>query len=126
MHDSNALATFSYMIGELSTRQVGYLCLLEPNAKDLETGKVQIEHVAKTFRPLFSGPLMINTGFDKAKGQAVLASGDADLVAFGTMFIANPDLPDRFRRDASLNKLDPTTFYGVGPKGYTDYPSLAA
>jgi N-ethylmaleimide reductase len=39
---------------------------------------------------------------------------------------ANPDLPDRFRRDASLNKLDPTTFYGAGPKGYTDYPSLAA
>jgi N-ethylmaleimide reductase len=56
----------------------------------------------------------------------VLASGDADLVAFGTMFIANPDLPDRFRRDASLNKLDPSTFYGVGPKGYTDYPSPAA
>jgi N-ethylmaleimide reductase len=42
------------------------------------------------------------------------------------MFIANPDLPDRFRRDASLNKLDPSTFYGVGPEGYTDYPSLAA
>jgi N-ethylmaleimide reductase len=105
---------------------VGYLCLLEPNAKDLKTGTIRIEHVAKTFRPLFSGPLMVNTGFDKAKGQAVLASGDADLVAFGTMFIANPDLPDRFRRDASLNKLDPTTFYGVGPKGYTDYPSLAA
>ena len=49
-----------------------------------------------------------------------------DLVAFGTMFIANPDLPDRFRRDASLNKLDPSTFYGVGPKGHTDYPRLAA
>jgi N-ethylmaleimide reductase len=126
MHDSNALATFSYMIGELSARQVGYLCLLEPNAKDLETGKVQIEHVAKTFRPLFSGPLMINTGFDKAKGQAVLASGDADLVAFGTMFIANPDLPERFQHDASFNKLDPSTFYGEGPKGYTDYPALAA
>jgi N-ethylmaleimide reductase len=42
------------------------------------------------------------------------------------MFIANPDLPDRFRRDASLNKLDPSTFYGEGPKGYTDYPALAA
>ena len=114
------------MIKELSARRVGYVCLLEPNAEGLKTGTVQIEHVAKTFRPLFSGPLMINTGFDKAKGQAVLASGDADLVAFGTMFIANPDLPDRFRRDASLNKLDPTTFYGVGPKGYTDYPRLAA
>jgi len=126
MHDTDALTTFSYVIKELSARRVGYVCLLEPNAEGLKTGTVQIEHVAKTFRPLFSGPLMINTGFDKAKGQAVLASGDADLVAFGTMFIANPDLPDRFRRDASLNKLDPTTFYGVGPKGYTDYPRLAA
>jgi N-ethylmaleimide reductase len=90
----------------------------------LKSGTVQIEHVAKTFRSLFSGPLIVNTGFDNAKGQAVLASGDANLVAFGTMFIANPDLPDRFRRDASPNKLDPSTFYGVGPKGYTDYPAL--
>ena len=126
MHDSDALTTFSYVVKALSAKRVGYLCLLEPNAKDLKSGTIQIEHVAKTFRPLFSGALMVNTGFDKAKGQAVLESGDADLVAFGTMFIANPDLPDRFRRDASLNKLDPSTFYGVGPKGYTDYPSLAA
>ena len=70
------------------------------------------------------------SGAPRARAAAhiarVLASGDADLVAFGTMFIANPDLPDRFRRDASLNKLDPSTFYGVGPKGYTDYPSPAA
>jgi N-ethylmaleimide reductase len=122
MHDTNALSTFSYVIKELSARRVGYVCLLEPNAEGLKTGTVQIEHVAKTFRPLFSGPLMINTGFDKAKGQAVLASGDADLVAFGTMFIANPDLPDRFRRDASLNKLDPTTFYGAGPKATPTIP----
>jgi len=126
MHDTDALATFSYLIKELSARRVGYLCLLEPNAEGLKTGTIQIEHVAKTFRPLFSGPLIINTGFDKAKGHAVLASGDADLVAFGTMFIANPDLLDRLRRDASLNKLDPSTFYGEGPKGYTDYPALAA
>ena len=106
--------------------QAGMMAVVPHAVENRGTGTVQIEHVAKTFRPLFSGPLMINTGFDKAKGQAVLASGDADLVAFGTMFIANPDLPDRFRRDPSLNKLDPTTFYGVGPKGYTDYPRLAA
>jgi N-ethylmaleimide reductase len=126
MRDSNVFDTFSHLIRELSARRVGYICLLEPNAKDLKTGAIQVEHVAKTFRPLFSGTLMVNTGFDKAKGQAVLASGDADLVAFGVPFLANPDLPERMRRDQPLNKPDPTTFYGVGPKGYTDYPTLAA
>jgi N-ethylmaleimide reductase len=55
----------------------------------------------------------------------VLASGDADLVAFGVPYIANPDLVAGLRSDASLNKPDPTTFYGIGPKGYTDYPVLA-
>jgi N-ethylmaleimide reductase len=68
---------------------------------------------------------MTNFGYDKARANAVLASGQADLVAFGVPFIANPDLPERFRRDAPLNAPDPATFYGGGEKGYTDYPSLA-
>ena len=72
-----------------------------------------------------SVPIIVNTGFDKAKANAVLASGNADLVAFGVPYIANPDLLERFRTDAPLNKPDPATFYGIGPKGYTDYPVLA-
>ena len=87
---------------------------------------MQINRVAETFRPMTTLPLIINTGFDKAKGNAVLAAGQADLVAFGVPYLANPDLVERFRRDAPLNKPDPTTFYGEGPKGYTDYPALAA
>ena len=78
------------------SRWVGYLCLLEPNAKDAERG-VQINNVAETFRPMTSVPIVVNTGFDKAKANAVLATGNADLVAFGVPYIANPDLVERFR-----------------------------
>jgi N-ethylmaleimide reductase len=122
--DSNKLKTFGFVVGALDALQVGYLCLLEPNAKDAERG-VQIGNVAETFRPMTSVPIIVNTGFDKAKANAVLAGGNADLVAFGVLYIANPDLVARLRSDATLNKPDPSTFYGIGPKGYTDYPVLA-
>ena len=122
--DSDKLATFGYVVRALDALKVGYLCLLEPNAKDAERG-VQIEHVAETFRPMTSVPIIVNTGFDKAKANAVLAGGNADLVAFGVPFVANPDLVERLRSAAPLNKPDPSTFYGIGPKGYTDYPAFA-
>ena len=121
--DSDKRATFGYVIEKLSALGLAYLCLLEPNAKDAESG-VQIEQVAETFRPLVTVPLIVNTDFDKAKANAVLAAGGADLVAFGVPYIANPDLVRRFREDAPLNKPDPKTFYGVGPEGYTDYAAL--
>jgi N-ethylmaleimide reductase len=121
--DSRKLETFGFVIRALDALQVGYLCLLEPNARDAERG-VQISEVAKTFRPLTSVPIIVNTGFDKAKANAVLASGDADLVAFGVPYIANPDLVERFRTNAPLNKPDPALSYGAGAKGYTDYPAL--
>jgi N-ethylmaleimide reductase len=121
--DSDKRATFGYVIERLSAQGLAYLCLLEPNAKDAERG-VQIARVAETFRSLVTSPLMVNTGFDKAKANAVLDAGGADLVAFGVPYIANPDLVRRFREDAPLNAPDPKTFYGVGPEGYTDYPAL--
>jgi len=70
-------------------------------------------------------PLVANTGFDKEKATTALENGTADLVSFGALFLANPDLPERFAKDAPLNKPDHSTFYGIGPKGYTDYPALA-
>ena len=97
---------------------VSYLCLLEPNAKEAERG-VQIEHVVETFRSMTSVPIIVNTGFDKAKANAVLAAGNADLVAFGVPFISNPDLPERLRRDAAYNKPNPALFYGKGAPGYS-------
>jgi N-ethylmaleimide reductase len=121
--DSDKLETFGFVIRALDALQVGYLCLLEPNARDAERG-VQIRNVAETFRPMTSVPIIVNTGFDKAKANAVLAGGSADLVAFGAVYIANPDLVARFRTDAPLNKPNPALFYGAGAKGYTDYPVL--
>jgi N-ethylmaleimide reductase len=122
--DSNKRATFGTVIDGLNALGIAYLTLLEPNAKDAEKG-VQIEHVADTFRSRVTVPLIVNTGFDKAKGDAFIAKRAADAVAFGVAYIANPDLVDRLRDGAPLNKPDPSTFYGEGAKGYTDYPALA-
>ena len=122
MGDGDPLATFGYVVRELDRRRVGYLTMLEPNVKDLEKG-VAIEHVARTFRPMTSVPFITNTGFDRDKGMAAVASGEVDAVAYGTLYIANPDLVARFEADSSFNQPDPSTFYGSGSKGYTDYPT---
>ena len=94
--DSNKLETFGTVIERLNALGVAYLRLLEPNTKDAERG-VQIEHVAATFRTRVTVPLIVNTGFDKKKGNAILAGGMADAVAFGVPYIANPDLGTRLR-----------------------------
>jgi N-ethylmaleimide reductase len=125
MFDSDARATFGHVIGELVARGIAYVHLMEPSAADLATGTVQIAQVAKAFRPQIRATLIANGGFDKASAEAALAAGAADLVSFGVLFIANPDLPERLRRDAPFNAPDPTTFYGEGPRGYTTYPTLA-
>lgn len=124
MSDSDPLATFGYAIKQLDAMRIGYLHLCEPNAKDAATGRVKILNVAETFRRVTSVPLMINTGFDKAKGNAVIAAGHADLVSFGVPYIANPDLVERFAVGATLNKPNPALFYGEGAEGYTDYPAI--
>ncbi len=125
MFDSDARATFGYLIGELDKRAIAYIHLMEPNANDLTSGTVQIAHVAETFRPHIRTTLIANGGFDRAKAEAAIAAGTADLVSFGVPFIANPDLVERMRADAQLNAPDPSTFYGEGPQGYTTYPTLA-
>jgi N-ethylmaleimide reductase len=125
MTDSDARETFGHVVAALDRLRVGYLTLLEPNAKDARQG-VQLEHVVETLGPLTSQPLIVNTGFDRKKGNEAIASGAVDLVAYGVPYIANPDLVERFRTDAPLETPDPSTFYGEGPKGYTDYPPMAA
>ena len=67
----------------------------------------------------------MNGGYDEASGNAAIASGETDLVAFGVPFLANPDLPIRFRTGAKLNAPDQATFYAGEDKGYTDYPALS-
>ena len=123
MHDSNPKATFSYVIDALNRFDLAYLHLMEPNEIDLATHDV-LNPLTPLFRPIFQGTLITNGGYDQEKGNAVLASNDADLVSFGKLFLANPDLPRRFELDALLNTPDPKTFYAPDDKGYTDYPFL--
>jgi N-ethylmaleimide reductase len=77
-------------------------------------------------RPLYKGIYFAGVGFTKERAEKLLAAGGADAIVFGTSFLANPDLPERFRLDAPLNQPDNSTFYTPGEKGYTDYPTLAA
>lgn len=82
------------------------------------------EVTAGYFRSIYKGTIITAGGYDREQGNAANAAGDADLVAFGRLFIANPDLPERFAVNAELNQWDRSTFYGGDEKGYTDYPSL--
>ncbi len=124
MGDSDPLGTFGHVVRELDARGIGYLTMLEPNAKEKEKG-VAIQDVVGIFRPMTTVTFITNTGYDKAKGNAVLADDEADLVAYGVPYIANPDLVERFRVGAALNKPNPALFYGLGAEGYTDYPTMA-
>ena len=75
-------------------------------------------------RPLYKGVYFAGAGFTRESGAELLAGGDADAIVYGVKFLANPDLPERFRRDARLNEPDQSTFYAPGERGYTDYPTL--
>ncbi|MGF1516718.1 MAG: alkene reductase [Nodosilinea sp.] len=124
MTDSDPRATFGYAIQALNPFNLAYLHLLEPSEADLRYGGTPIP--TKEFRPLYDGLLMVNWDYDQASGNQAIASGDADLVSYGKLFIANPDLPERFAKNAPLNEPDPNTFYGGSAEGYIDYPTLAA
>lgn len=125
--DGDALATFGHVVRALDGLGVGYVHLMEPNEADLKTGTVQVGQVTRAFRPLFGRTVITNGGYDKARAGGALRDGIADLVSFGVPYVANPDLAARLHLDpVPLNKPDPATFYGEGPGGYTDYPSLPA
>ena len=122
MRDSDPIATFTAASAALNPYQLAYLHVLEALPGHILA--VEGERVVPYIRQAFQGPLMINGGYDAQSGATAIASGTADVVAYGVPFIANPDLPERFLRNAGLNEPDPETFYSPGPKGYTDYPSL--
>lgn len=122
--DELTIPTHEYIVKELNNYGLAYLHLTEPYVP-VDNVPHAVTKVAKHFRPLYKGTLIINKGFDKAKAIQVLEDGDADLVAFGVPFIANPDLVKRYETDAPLNTADPATFYVPGAKGYSDYPFLS-
>jgi N-ethylmaleimide reductase len=122
MHDSNPLATFSHVLHELNRFKLAYAHLIVSTEDDLQHGAVPVPLVA--LRKEFQGPLIVANGYTRATATQVLAEDLADAVAFGRLFIANPDLPERFQLNSPLNPLDEAAFYGGAEKGYTDYPAL--
>jgi len=116
--DSDPVAIFSHLTRELSNRGIGYLHVVDPVAAP--------NRVTPILRKIFNGTYIVNGGFSAETGNAAIASGEADLVAFGVPFLANPDLPIRFARNAPLNAPDQATFYTGDEKGYADYPALAS
>ena len=114
IHDANPVETYTTLVKSIGSLGLAYLHVLqsapEPN-------------YFKMLRPLFDGPFAAGGGFTKDSGDAMLASGGADFIVYGKLFLANPDLVLRFAEGLPLNEWDSTTFYAGGPKGYIDYPT---
>ncbi|OGT70808.1 MAG: alkene reductase [Gammaproteobacteria bacterium RIFCSPLOWO2_02_FULL_57_10] len=116
MGDSDPFATFTYVAKELGKRGIAFICTREHyNAPAL----------TPAIKKAFGGVVIANEALNKDSALQLINDGSADAVAFGKDYISNPDLLERLKQDAPLNPWDKMTFYGAGPKGYTDYPALA-
>ena len=115
MGDSNPLATFSYVAQELGKRKIAFICARE----------IQDEHsIGKQLKRAFGGVYIINQNLTQDRAEQIITNGGADAAAWGQLFIANPDLPERFRQKSALNSPNPETFYAEGAQGYTDHERL--
>jgi N-ethylmaleimide reductase len=117
MSDSDPQAHFGYFMDELGARDLAYVHVLEGDMMSKASG---LDY--RALRARLAAPYIANNGYDLARAQAALRSGAADLIAFGTPFLANPDLVRRYRDNLPLNAADPATFYGGSEAGYVDYP----
>jgi 2,4-dienoyl-CoA reductase-like NADH-dependent reductase (Old Yellow Enzyme family) len=133
MGDSDRLGTFTYVARELGKRNLAWIAareyVFDPAGQPVDSqGRPKPvrnpESIGPRLKDAFGGVLIANEGFTFDSAQAALRQGWADAVAFGKLFIANPDLPRRFAEGAPLNAWDAATFYAGGQKGYTDYPAL--
>jgi 2,4-dienoyl-CoA reductase-like NADH-dependent reductase (Old Yellow Enzyme family) len=113
--DSDISSVFHYAAGELGKRNIAFLCARE---------SYETPALGPSLKKAFGGVYIANESFTAETAREAIRNGEADAVAFGKSAIANPDLVERFRTGALLNEPDPSTFYGNGPVGYTDYPSL--
>lgn len=123
MEDSNPAVTFTAFAKALNPLGLAYLHVMEPHdpAHFMASG---LPYVTPHIHEAYTGKLMVNGGYTAAEGEEAMEKHQADAVAYGTLFIANPDLVERFRQGAPLNTPDQGTFYTPGAKGYTDYPAL--
>ncbi|WP_394778947.1 alkene reductase [Undibacterium sp.] len=118
MGDANPLETFSYVASELGKRGIAFICARASEGDD---------KLGRTLKDLFGGVYIANQGLTKDSAQAILDKGDADAAAFGVLYIANPDLAQRFAVNAPLNTPNPQTFYPIdipATVGYIDYPAM--
>lgn len=124
MSDSDPAKHFSYIAQKVSELGLSYLHVVEPDESDLRHGAVAVD--SSVLRKAFKGVFLSCGGYTKESAEAALDQNKADLIVFGKLFIANPDLPKRFQENKPLNAWDADTFYQGGPKGYTDYAALTA
>ena len=120
MIDSDPVGLATFLATRLNDFKLAYLHAMRGDFFGLQKGDAMTP-----IRANYKGVLVANMGYTPAEAADAVAAGKVDAVAFGTGFLANPDLPARIRAGAALNSPDPKTFYSPGPKGYTDYPALA-
>jgi N-ethylmaleimide reductase len=124
MSDSDPQALFSYVVSQLDRYNLAYIHIVEPR---IDNGAPEGQNLTTGFfRSVYNGTLISAGGHDQESGEAAIANGEADLIAYGRWYISNPDLPERFAANAELNPYDRSTFYGGDEKGYTDYPMMAS
>lgn len=127
MGDDTPEQTFAYIARRLGERRLAYLHLVEPTTLGVETDTAydpRWNAIILLMRTIYPGKLLLAGGYDQASANRALAEGRGDAIAFGKLFLANPDLPRRFAIGAPLNAPDPGSFFGGDAQGYTDYPSL--
>lgn len=127
MSDSDPVALFSYVMKELSNRGVAYAHVIEPRATSAGGSDAVAKDMPSTselFKKSFNGIFISAGGYTPETAKETVEGGVADAVAFGRLYIANPDLPERIKAGSELNPYNRTTFYGGAEKGYTDYPFM--
>jgi len=124
IYDSNSEAIFSHVAEGLNRFPLAYLHVVEMDLANPADFCGALNPITKKLRRIYIGTYMTNGGYDRDGAERVLEAGGADLVSFGRLFLANPDLPERFKKNGPLNEPDLATFYGGDETGYTDYPSL--
>ncbi len=122
MSDSDPESLYGYLLGQLNRFGLAYLHIVDALESDIRHGARVVD--LAVLRQAYKGNIIVCGGYNLDRAERALAQNLADAVAFGQLYIANPDLVERFRQNAALNTPDPTTFYGGSEKGYTDYPFL--
>ena len=113
-------ALYTHYLKEIDQRGLAYLHVMRPFANTMESDVIALA------KSVYSGKVIAAGGYDGKSAAMEVQSGRADAVAFGQLYIANPDLAERFRKGARLNKANPDTFYTPGTAGYTDYPAITS